>query len=133
MAEPFSLDELIPEVLTVRLAGQVYDVRMVAHLGPAEYAQFSRLQAQVTTALVAMRDGSEEEQVTAGTDIADATNRLVGILIPTMTPETIVGMSFAKKSAFLDYWRQKQPSAAPASAPKKTTGKQPTPARRLSV
>ncbi len=128
MSEPFSLDELIPEKLTARLAGQVYDVRMIVHLGPAEYAQFSRLQERVTQALTKLHKGTADEQVIAGGDIGDTTDQLIAILIPDLAPATIKAMTFGKKSAFIDYWRGKQPVASPKAKPDKPV----TRGRRLS-
>lgn len=129
--EPFSLDELIPETMTARLSGRVYDVRMVAHLGPAEYARMLRLQERMKNVLRDLGSDDVEVSAQAAEDIADAADRLMALLIPDLTDEQIAAMTFGKKSAFIDYWRSRQ-EVKPATG-KAKAGDRPIRGRRSSA
>jgi hypothetical protein len=118
--EPFSLDDLIPELLEVTLGGQVYTVKTVAHMGPTDYAAFKRLQRRV--AAVAPR--LEQADDAAAAQLQAAVDEMVRLLIPDLSDVTRI--SFARKSAFLDWWRKQHPEPPPGEAP----ARGPTPAKR---
>ena len=129
MSGNFSLADLIPEPLTLTDDmpggdGRAHDVLSGALLSTADVAALMRLEKDAAQALT-------REDVSA----ADATmNRLIAVLVPTLTPERISAIPITFKTRFLEWWRAQQPAPDPkVTAAREAMRAAPVPRSRKSA
>lgn len=106
----FSLSSLLPEPLVFRDDrfggdGALHDVKTAGMLSVEDVVVLERLQRRGVEAVgrTDLESGSQAAM------LAQATDEMMGLLVPTLPAERLKAIPFAFKAAFLKWWREKQP------------------------
>jgi hypothetical protein len=113
----FSLIDLIPEPDTFTdRDGSQYEVRSTRDFSATDLARLSRLQKAVQRSAGNLDADDEEESEMAATSLDQAVNHLFGMVVPALPEERRGAIPLNHKMAFLNWWQEQQPTAAPNPA-----------------